>query len=72
MTLLTDRFLMDSMVPEQVVLLRPAVPAPALVGAVSWLRSAYMTKTARSFINCYKRKVSVNRDDQCYLASDWL
>lgn len=66
-TLLTDRYLMDSVIPPDVVLMRPVEPVPELVGAVSYLRSAYMPKAARSFISCYKRTVGQSRNVQGFL-----
>ncbi|MGI6028285.1 MAG: LysR family transcriptional regulator [Candidatus Heteroscillospira sp.] len=71
-SLLTDRYLMDSVIPPEVVLLRPAEPVPELVGAVSYLRSAYMPKAARSFISCYKRTVGHSRNMQGFLEKGYL
>lgn len=66
-TLLTDRFLMDSNLKDSVVLFNIEPEAPELVGAVSYQRGAYLPKAARTFISCYKRTVAQTRDEYGYL-----
>ena len=72
MALLTDRFLVDGGVSEDVVLFQLDPPAPDLVSAVSWLREAYQPETAKAFIRCYQRIAAQNRDENGYLKRPYL
>lgn len=71
-TLLTDRVLIDSNVEDNIVLLRLNPPAPDLVGAISYLREAYLPEAARTFISCYKRVVAKHRDAEGYLNPPYI
>lgn len=71
-TLLTDRFLMDGTIGDNVILFKLQAPAPDLVGAVSYLRDAYRPKAAHAFISCYKDVVSNGRDATGYLKKRYL